>query len=265
MAPDVMLIQQIDGKGSGAHPVEWVENALSQRFPGEKWNTIVAEKSPAYWAGANCPDKHYQTNGIIYRTKRLDYIAGTKKTLMAHKNVNGSCVVATLPRNLGVFAKFGDRLNGTNANGGYVREVAIASVHWPVEDGCGVTNANQTDDLLLTYTGAQMYLWGGDINLPDKDSSGVLPWYERANTELGAPGNRGYRDPIWQACGGQWACVATHHTFNTRRYDFLFVKYKTAYKSGLSPTSGAGTIEADPDHDGQAYSQHESVHSYVHW
>lgn len=265
VAPDVVLIQQMSGKnGYGSSPVETVEAALAARFPGQSWNTIVAEAQPAVWPNANCPAKTLQTNGIMYRTARLDYVQNTKKTLMARINDNGSCPEAKLSRNLAVFAKFGDRANGTNSSGGYVKEVALGSVHWPVEDGCGVTNANLTDDVMMSYTGAQMHIWGGDVNLPDRDADGWMPWYLRANGDFGAD-TLGYRDPIFQACGGQEACLDANATLKVKRYDYLFAKYKASYKLGVPMTGGQWTVPWDPDADGLNYSMHKAVKSFIYW
>jgi hypothetical protein len=255
VAPDVVLLQQMSGKGSGTSPVETVESALTARFPQATYNTIVAEAQPGTYPSANCPDKLHQTNGILYRTQRLDYTAGTKKTLMAMIKTAAGCKPAGLSRNLAVFAKFLDKVSG--------HEVALGSVHWPVTDGCGPMNGELTDGVMTSYTGAQLFVWGGDINLPDRDAGGWYPWYATVNGEVG--GALGYRDAIYQACGGQLGCLEQNVTLLKVRYDFLFTKYNGAYKGGLPNTSDAWTPPWDPDGDGLRYSQHRAVKAYVYW
>jgi hypothetical protein len=158
-----------------------------------------------------------------------------------------------------------------------------------VVDGCGVTNARAADEVMQSYTGAQLYVFGGDANLPElstpeQPGSGFRPWYRATNAALGEEGNLGYVDPIFEACVQgtasaleRDACLVAHATMRFgSRYDFLFAKYKPAYSTAHAATSGARTIDFDAagqaaaaltgsDDPSLAYSTHKAVGAYVHW
>lgn len=281
-APDILLVQQVSGRAQ-------VDEKLLPKLRellGEEYGAIVAEKSPAYWAPADCSAKHHQTNAILYRKERLTYVEGSKQTWRSAIAEGPGCATTTAARYVNVAAKLGDRWN---PKGEGLREVAVGSVHWPVEDGCGVTNARATDATLTSYSGAQLWIFGGDANLPELSSpkvpgSGYRPWYERTNAGLGRDGNLGWTDPIFAACDEQTAsaleldaCLVDHATMRFgSRYDFLFAKYHPSYRSGPAATSGAVTVgfeeagEADraltgKDDAALAYSMHRAVGTYVHW
>jgi len=277
--PDFLLVQQITNNDQ----LDFLANYLEAQLGGD-YGTIISEQEPADWNPANCDFKKKQANGIIYRKGRFKYIQGSKKTWYAKIKKSGNCQTATAPRYLCLASKFTDKLSAGS------KQLAVASVHWPVVDGCGVTNAKLTQDSLKTYTGVEMYAWGGDVNLPDLTSqspaAGYKPWYKKANVELAEPDNVGYRDPVWHNChvttGGGDAlkqCLIANGTLGggvQPRYDYLFFKYANEYKPGDAvnppPVDGVHTVGFDeagsaqyPDDSPLPYSKHRAVRAYVHW
>jgi hypothetical protein len=281
-APDIFLVQQISD-------AEQLDNKLAAKMRellGVEYGTIIAEQNPAYWDPSDCAAKHYQTNAIVYRKARFSYVAGSKQTFRSVVDDNGQCVTADAARYVNVAAKLQDKMQPFN--GGF-KEIAVASVHWPVVDGCGVTNAVKTDIMMNSYSGAQMYIWGGDINLPELDkpeqnTSGYKSWYVRTNAALGDPSSLGYRDPVYEACDAQTGdetnlkqCLIQNATMKFgSRYDFLFAKYKSAYKKSAVATAEPKTVSFDTADEADAlvtgsdnrdlgYSMHRAVSAYFYW
>ena len=277
--PDFLLVQQI----SNTEQLDYLATYMELKLGGS-YGTIISEQYPEYWEPADCDFKKHQANGIIYRKERFQYIQGSKKTWRARIKKNGSCQVATAPRYLNLACKFTDKLSEGN------KQLAVASIHWPVVDGCGVTNAQLTQDSLKSYTGVEMYAWGGDVNLPDltsqSASAGYKPWYKKANVELAVPDNVGYRDPVWHNCHivsvdeeALKTCLIANGTLGAGvqpRYDYLFFKYANDYKPGDAvnppPVEGVHTIGFEvagsaqyPDDSPLPYSKHRAVRAYVHW
>jgi hypothetical protein len=246
--PDIVLFQQVSGNAQ----LDEVLVARMEEVLGEDYGTIIAEREPAYWAPADCSGKHYQTNAIVYRKSRFSFVDGTKKTWRARVAEGSSCVEAKAARYVNVSAKLADRLR---PHGSGFAEIAVGSIHWPVVDGCGVANARAADAIMASYTGAQLRVFGGDANLPElsvpeQPGSGFRPWYRLTNLALGEAGNLGYVDPVFAACASaaatkleRDACLVDNATMRFgSRYDFLFAKYKPAYKVGPALTSGAVTV-----------------------
>jgi hypothetical protein len=281
-APDVVLVQQVSDEAQ----LDGKLIAKMEELFGEEYGSIIAEKSPSYWAAADCSGKHYQTNAIVYRKARLRYAQGSKRTWSSQVAEGDACVTAPASRYVNVAAKFEDVLR---PHGNALAEVAVGSVHWPVKDGCGVTNAKEASAMMESYTGAQLWIFGGDMNLPEfeapaKPASGWRSWYERANASLGAPDTLGWVDPVYEGCAaanpaeaalGQ--CLVANGTMRSKvRYDYLFAKYKPSYRGDRAVTSAPITV--DPVAAGQAdqamtggdraelaYSMHRAVGSYFHW
>ncbi len=279
-APDIVLFQQI----SSETQLDEKLVAKMEEVLGEEYGTIIAEADPEYWAPADCSAKHYQTNAIVYRKSRFTFVDGTKKTWRSKVAEGDGCNITSSSRYVNVSAKLGDKLH---PHGDGLAEIAVASVHWPVQDGCGVTNAGEADEIMTSYTGAQLWVFGGDANLPELGEpevagSGYRPWYQHTNAALGAPDNLGYVDPIYAACAAQSpgapdACLVDNATMRFgSRYDYLFAKYKPEYRAAPVETSGAVTVtaqaagEADAaitgsDDETLSYSMHDAVGAYVHW
>jgi hypothetical protein len=281
-APDIVLFQQVSDEGQ----LDDVLVARMEALFGEDYGTIIAERDPAYWAPADCSEKHFQSNAIVYRKSRFSFVDGTKKTWRAQLAQGGGCETTTASRYVNVSVKLADRLR---PHGDGYAELAVGSIHWPVVDGCGVTNARAADEVMRSYTGAQLYVFGGDANLPElsapeQPGSGFRPWYRTTNLALGYEGNLGYVDPIFEACAAgtlseleRDACLVQNATMRFgSRYDFLFAKYATTYSTAPTVTSGARTLDFDAagraaaaltgsDDSSLAYSTHEAVGAYVHW
>jgi len=262
-APDALLVQQINGKGVPGG-IQVLQQQLMQRFPNETYKALVAEDDPAPWADAPCPGQEKQTNGILFREKRLYLLPGSKKTLRAKQASGDGCVQSTESRHLGVFARFGDLMAGKTPAGGYQREVAIASVHWPSDPSCGETNALETHAQLTADGAVNVSIWGGGIDLPDSDAGSALPWYALVNADLESSSSLGYTDAVWDSCDseGFGPCLEENATFGGQRHDYLFFKLG----SGVTEESGAGeviTLDADPDDNGLPYSRHRAIHAEI--
>ncbi len=277
--PDIVLFQQVSDN-------DQLDNVLVARMEelfGEEYGTIIAERDPASWDEADCAAKRHQTNAIVYRKSRFSYVDGTKKTWRSR--VGEGCGEAKAARYVNVSAKLADRLR---PHGNGYAEIAVGSIYWPVVDGCGVTNARAADEIMQSYSGAQMYVFGGDANLPElvepkQPGSGFLPWYRRTNVGLGDASNLGYVDPVFAACAAgagseldRDACLVNNATMRFgSRYDFLFAKYKPEYNAKPVGTSGAITVDFDAAGAADAaltgkdnpngYSMHKAVGAYVHW
>lgn len=283
-APDVILFQQISDKAQ----LEDKVLARLEELTGEDYAAVIAETDPAYWDEADCAAKHYQTNAIVFRTARLGLVEGTTRTWRSRAANGDACDVTKASRYVNVGVKLADRLR-PRADGSF-DEVAVGSIHWPVVDGCGVTNAVEADEVMQSYTGAQLYLFGGDVNLPELAEpkvalSGYRPWYRRLNLDVGEAENLGYVDPVYHACAAGAAgdpaaldaCLIGNATMRFgSRYDFLFAKYRPSYSASPVATSGAHTVGLDEagaadlartgnDNAELGYSMHRSVSAYVHW
>ena len=277
-APDFILLQQITSNDQ----LDFLA-AQFEAFVGGDYGSIISTQNPGYWEPADCDFKKHQTNGILYRKDRFSYIQGSKLTWFSAIQKNTGCETATAPRYENLGCEFIDNLAGG-------KKVALASIHWPVVDGCGVTNATLTHQKLKTYTTSGLYIWGGDVNLPDltsqSSSAGYKSWYKKANMELTQPDNLGYRDAIYATClvntGGGAAlkdCLIANGTLGAGvqpRYDYLFSKYANDYKPGdaINPTplSEVQTIDFDeagaaqaPDDSPLPYSKHRAVRATIHW
>jgi hypothetical protein len=277
-APDFILLQQITSNDQ----LDFLAVQF-EAFVGGDYGSIISTQNPGYWEPADCDFKKHQTNGILYRKDRFSYIQGSKLTWFSAIQKNTGCETATAPRYENLGCEFIDNLAGG-------KRVALASIHWPVIDGCGVTNATLTHQNLKTYTSSALYIWGGDVNLPDlssqSSSADYKSWYKKANMELAQSDNLGYRDAIYSTCltntGGGAAlkdCLIANGTLGAGvqpRYDYLFSKYANDYKAGdaINPTplsevhtigfDEAGAAQA-PDESPLPYSKHRAVRATIHW
>lgn len=171
--PDLVLIQQLDGKGpEGPHrQLDRLVGELEGKF-GVDYNAIVAVKKPspqplASTQPAGCASKASQTNAVIYRTARLDYQgAGAKLPKIAFQSrgrpkgkKSADCSKPSRSsRTIGVLASFRDKLAA-----GKPRVNAI-SFHWPA----GVKACpNQNVDVLsfVASRAANLTVAGGDTNV----------------------------------------------------------------------------------------------------
>lgn len=286
-APDLFLVQQLSDREQARQLA-----ATLGLVTGAPYRVIIAKRQPEAWAGANCEAKRTQTNAILYREDRLSYVAHSRRVWRSKIAKAGGCATASLDRNLNVAAKFIDR--GANR-----RRVAVASIHWPVADGCGLSNAALADAALKSYANAKLLVFGGDANLTDLvrpdlrtelRNARYMPWYRRTNADLGSPKALGYRDAVWLACrdrtgsaGDLKDCLGENTTLaagaverdNMRRIDFVFARYAHGYHSpvtGRRPAiSGGHTVTfaeanaAAPDESPLGYSEHRAVFGLVQW
>lgn len=261
-SPDVFIVHQMSGAGMAADLAKYMEDNL----PG-LYSSIVAEANPDQMNSPCGPAKDYQTNAIIYRTGRLEPISGTKVTWQVYKGANGSCVMNTQSRSIGVRMAFRDLITG--------KTVVIGSSHWPTnqegpssDSGCAEKNIELTDSKMRGVSGANLLIWGVDSNEGDYGSNGYKDWYKRANAQLSSTINYNWKDPIYELCAGGRACLDDNWTGGSGgRIDFLFYNAGASSSSGHTITYNEGD-EADlqftgSDNQDLNYSGHRAVSARI--
>lgn len=167
VAPDILTIQQLDGKGpEGPHrQLDRFLAALQERF-GERYNAIVALKKPRRQPlestqPKGCPSKTSQTNAVIYRMSRLDYVEKSKTRFLSFGNKRAKAekrctTLSRSSRTVNVLARFRDKLTQ--------RRVTAASFHWPTkESACPRQNALVLQSA-LKVPDSDLVIAGGDAN-----------------------------------------------------------------------------------------------------
>ena len=171
---------------------------MEDNLPG-LYSSIVAEANPDQMNSPCGPAKDYQTNAIIYRTGRLEPISGTKVTWQVYKGANGSCVMNTQSRSIGVRMAFRDLITGKTG-----RHRLVALAHQSGRPVLGLRDAPRRTSSSRTrrwgVSGANLLIWGVDSNEGDYGSNGYKDWYKRRErAALPAPSNYNWKDPIYEA------------------------------------------------------------------
>jgi hypothetical protein len=261
---DVFLVQQVANQAQLAALVKYMTDTLPGEYAG-----IIAQRDPAPMKSPCGAQKRTQTNAIIYRKGRLSPV-GFTYVWQTWANIDNQCKRSRQARTYAVMQKFNDK----QAN----KTVTVASIHWSTSQGGGVDpacakeNVLELDDKLMKPDfAAELYLWGGDTNEPDRNSSGYRPWYEVANADLG--GRLDYRDPIFAKCKASATPLQTclDNNATTRfRIDFLFGKDAAKKPAAFSQSEVISFADADAaarqvtgSDNAANYSDHRSVRAFV--
>jgi hypothetical protein len=262
-SPDVFIVHQMSGAGMAADLAQYMQDNL----PGQ-YASIVAEANPEQMNSPCGPAKDYQTNAIIYRTGRLQPISGTKETWQVYKGANGSCVMNTQSRSIGVRMAFKDLI--TN------KTVVIGSSHWPTmqegpssDPGCAEKNIQLTDTKMRGVSGANLLVWGVDSNESDYGANGYKDWYKRANAQISSTINYNWKDPIYELCAGGRTCLEDNWTVGSgARIDFLFYNAASS-SSGHTVTYNEGDAAdiqfTGSDREDLNYSGHRAMSARIHY
>lgn len=263
-SPDVFIVHQMSGATQAAQLAQFIEDNL----PG-LYASIVAEDNPEPMNSPCGPAKDYQTNAIIYRTGRLQPISGTKDTWQVYKGANGSCVMNTQSRSIGVRMAFTDLI--TN------KKVVLGSSHWPTnqegpagDTGCAEKNIQLTDSKMRAVSGANLIVWGVDANESDYNGSAYKDWYNQANSQISSTTNYSWNDPVYEACSGGRSCLDDNWTVGSgSRIDFLFFNAAAHSTNGHTVTfneADAADLQfTGSDRDDLNYSDHRAISARVYY
>lgn len=270
-APDLFLVQQLSGPGQ----LNTLLEKMNGKLPGE-YGGILAVPDPED-QGTRCPgEKERQTNAIIWRKGRFDFVEGSKITWQSSAtNGNPECGPNNQDRSINVAARFRDRVAD--------RFISAASIHWPTGNAggpaCAPLNAARTVQKVESITGA-LHVWGGDANVVSNADGQWRGWYEATNGQLG--GRHNYKDVAYADCAKRRDTIAgirdclrdSHWTIGgDSRIDFLFAKRGNG---AMPPVGAEHTVtfdEADAaaarfegsDHRGLHYSDHRAIRARVHY
>jgi hypothetical protein len=263
-SPDVLIVHQMSGAAQAAQLAQFMEDNL----PG-LYDSIVSEANPEAMNSPCGPAKDFQTNAIIYRTGRLQPISGTKATWQVYKGANGSCVLNTQARSIGLRVAFTDVI--TN------KKVVLGSSHWPTnqegpasDSGCAEKNIQLTDSKMRGVTGANLIVWGVDSNEGDHNGSSYKDWYNQANSQTASTIEYNWNDPIYEACSGSRGCLDDNWTIGSGgRIDFLFFNAAATSSNGHTVTFNEGD-DADMQFTGSDrsdlnYSDHRAMSARIHY
>lgn len=263
-SPDAFIVHQMSGATQAAQLAQFIEDNL----PG-LYDSIVAEANPDEQLSPCGPEKRFQTNAIIYRTGRLQPISGTKATWQVYKGANGSCVMNTQARSIGVRMAFKDLI--TN------KTVVLGSSHWPTnqegpssDPGCAEKNIELTDTKMRGVSGADLMVWGVDANESDYGGNGYKDWYKRANSQVPSTIDYGWNDALYEACSGGRTCLENNWTVGSgARIDFLFFNAAAHSSQGHTVTYNEGDAAdlqfTGSDRDDLNYSGHRAQHARIHY
>lgn len=263
-SPDVIIVHQMSGATQAAQLAQFIQENL----PG-LYDSVVAEANPEAQLSPCGPEKRYQTNAIIYRTGRLQPIAGTKATWQVYKGANGSCVMNTQSRSIGVRMAFTDVI--TN------KTVVLGSSHWPTnqegpasDPGCAEKNIQLTDSKMRAVSGANLMVWGVDSNESDYGTSAYKDWYKQANSQIASTVNYNWNDPIYEACSGSRSCLNGHWTGGAGgRIDFLFFNAAATSSHGQTIAYDDGDAAdlqfTGSDRQDLNYSGHRAQSARIHY
>ncbi|WP_255945698.1 hypothetical protein [Streptomyces odontomachi] len=277
--PDIYLVQQL----SGQDQLDLLLSRMEEHF-GEKFEGVVAEANPKEGGGTCGPEKDYQTNAVIWRADRLELTLSQspdnrwQAQYAPDPDQPAYCVNGTASRTKGVKALLHDRIAD--------KDVTAASFHWPTQTNgggtaaCAVSNAGELSNELTEdgYGVADLFVAGGDTNRGASTHNGQddwTDWYAATNADVG--GAHGFRDAVYQGCGGDAVCAGENWSIQSdsgpRRIDFLFAR-----EPGGTPADTSDTVVPDFDDADQAdialtgddnqdlnYSDHRAVGSRVHY
>ncbi|HEX6682287.1 MAG TPA: hypothetical protein VF062_05805 [Candidatus Limnocylindrales bacterium] len=268
--PDLFLVQQLAGPGQ----LNTLLDKMNNRLPGE-YRGVLAVPDPED-QGTRCPgEKERQTNAIIWRVGRFNFVEGSKITWQSFaKNGNPECGLNNQDRSINVAAQLWDRIAE--------RWVSVASIHWPTGNAggpaCASQNAARTVEKVESIRGG-LHIWGGDANVVSNADGEWRAWFEATNGQLG--GRHNYKDVAYADCAkrndtiGIRECLRDSHWTlgGDNRIDFLFAKRGDGT---MPPIGAAHTVtfdEADAaadriegsDHRGLHYSDHRAIRARVHY
>ncbi|WP_433392066.1 hypothetical protein [Micromonospora sp. KLBMP9576] len=253
-SPDLFLVQQINPRGELPRLLDHMNKQLAGGF-----KAVVAVPSPVKHVPDNdCgQEKAYQTNVIIYRVGRFE-LKGAKSVWQSRRP--GSCgAPAELSRSINVAQRLRDKVTG--------KDVAVASIHWPWHGrgtsptSCPQQNADLTASKMKAFTGAKLYIAGGDFNQRDRDGEGFRGWHKKMRNV------HGYADAAVERCAGEPGttlnCTLKHHWTHgggESRIDYLFAKRP----AGKAPMSAEHTISYN-EAGKQRYSTHRAIRARIHY
>jgi hypothetical protein len=262
-SPDVLIVHQMSGAGQAANLAKFMQDNL----PG-LYDSVVSEANPDPMASPCGAAKAQQTNAIIYRTGRLQPIAGSKATWQVFKGANGKCVMNTQARSIGMRMVFTDVIND--------KKVILGSSHWPTNQegpdgdaGCAEKNIELTDSKMRAPT-ADLRIWGMDANESDHNGSSYKTWYNQANAAIPSNVNYNWNDPIYEACSGGRGCLDNNWTSGSHaRIDFLFFSAASTSSHGHTVSYDEADAAADsvvgPDSNNHNYSDHRAQSARIHY
>lgn len=195
LRPDVFTVQQLSGPGQ-------LEELLAnmRRTLGSSYQGALAVTRPKRQGTPCGKPKRYQTNAVVWRTDRLSYVKGSRRTWQTNHMSKGHCRDNNQSRSIGLALRLRDKAARRN--------VAVGTIHWPTgkKDGppCAGHNAKESVKNLAKTSGASMRIMGGDANTTPGG------WYRSVT------GRYKFRDA---AGAGKWT-IKTNG--NRRRIDFLF-------------------------------------------
>jgi hypothetical protein len=235
-SPDLFIVQQVSNQAQ----LQQIADKMTAELAGNYRAEIIADASPAYQE-TGCAEKHYQTNGIIYREGRFRFNPATDRTKrwQAQHMTGSGCVNNGQSRTQAVAARLWDQW----AN----KWVTVASVHWPTQQlngpACAGSNeAEVRNELNDPLYDASLKIWGGDTNISDLTSTvktaPFQSWYTSMNGDLGGSY---YRDVIYDFClkwhpgtsatavQNRKQCLIDCHTVaDNRRIDYLMASRQSA-------------------------------------
>ncbi|MFI2291361.1 hypothetical protein [Streptomyces niveus] len=278
LKPDIYLVQQISNQAQ----LDLLLDRMRSHF-GEKYAGVLAEPDPAPGGGVCVNYKKHQTNGVIWRTGRLDLVKSQSpdNRWQAQNWTGTECVNNDQSRTKGIKALLYDRVSGNT--------VTAASFHWPtVSHGgaeCARSNIGELSNELTEdgydsdgrFGGTDLYVAGGDTNAHDVKDGGWSPWYAAANGDL--PGSvLGFRDAVYADC--QTADVPgdcrkarwTLQTQSNRRVDYVLGRKPGGGMPKMTgvvvPTFEEGNAadkQLTGDDSPLVYSDHRAVGARVHY
>lgn len=254
--PDVLLVQDMEDRA---------ERQLFQDFLeatwGGTWSGLGGVSGAGGWHTA-----------VIWRTERFDALKsrGWWGYGDATKDANATCT---------------DEADGQDSPNGSpavqvrlfdkIAEKYVSAVSFKTPgaapDDCPWKNTRKFHFKLKEkgWSG-RLLLVGTDANSRDWDKTGdntgeYRCWYRGTNGDLGGNGcgdtenaNQGFRDPIYQMCGGQRTCLDNNRTHGTSRIDYIFTKLGDG---SLPQTSNSLTLPAGV-RDGK-FSDHRAIRSLI--
>ena len=268
-APDVFLVQQI----SNRQQLDVLIAEMNRMLPG-KYAGFLSENQPSKQRTPCGPPKAYQTNGIIYRTARLEP-RGSRHVWQSWAFRNGGCRRNFQARTKNVVSKFYDRVAK--------KTVTVASLHWSTAQGtgpdpaCALKNVREANRKLheSAYR-ADLTIFGGDLNESDLNSSNnYKAWFKEVNGEVNG-GRLNYRDAIFHDCkqksGNLKRCLQDNHTTARARIDFLFAQDRDRCRARMRRANTIAFDAADAaaksvygsDHPAN-YSDHRAIRAEIYY
>ncbi|MEU6075476.1 hypothetical protein [Micromonospora sp. NPDC047074] len=267
-SPDLFLVQQIDPQGE----LPALLNKMNTELAGV-YKAVVAQTHPVFDDTPCGAEKGYQSNAIIYREGRFDLV-GAKSAWQSYQPGSANCAGwAKLSRSINVAQRLRDQVSG--------KEIAVGSIHWPWHNldvspsSCPNQNAALTANKMAAFTGAQLYIAGGDFNQKDRSGGAWRGWYTTMH------GTYGYTDAGFDDCeepeqpGSIFDCTLSKHWTHgggAARIDYLFAKRPTGQANmGYEHTVEYNEGDAADDHytgtdnPDLHYSSHRAIRARIYY